>query len=213
MRFVPGEVVLRRYFRGPHLTWAKAATVVSDDDRGLRLWVPTGAGFARRVDGSGRPVGEVSVAAFGAARLDLTAWAEHDVLILIPPDAEHSVWWFFRDGAFAGWYVNLEEPAVRWPGGVDTMDRTLDVWVSPDRGWRWKDEAEFAGHIGGPGYWGADAAAGIRATGERMIKLVEAGRFPFDGTWCDFRPDPAWAVPRTLPPGWDRPRVSSETTA
>ena len=29
-----------------------------------------------------------------------------------------------------------------------------------------------------------------------MIKLIEAGEFPFDGTWTDFRPDPAWPVPR-----------------
>lgn len=41
--------------------------------------------------------------------------------------------------------------------------------------------------------------------------MVEAGAFPFDGTWCDFRPDPAWAVPAELPAGWDRPRVYQET--
>jgi hypothetical protein len=33
-----------------------------------------------------------------------------------------------------------------------------------------------------------------------MIALAEAGRFPFDGTWTDFRPDPAWPAP-TLPDG------------
>ncbi|HEY2949283.1 MAG TPA: DUF402 domain-containing protein [Micromonosporaceae bacterium] len=184
----------------------------SDEAGGLLLWVPVGAGFARRVDDDGRPLGEVPVDGFGAARMEVTTWAEQDVLILMPPGAEYSVWWFFAHGVFAGWYVNLEERAVRWPGGVDTMDRTLDVRVSADRAWAWKDEIEFARHVGAPGYWDAGGAAAIRAEGERVIKLIESGDFPFDGTWCDFRPDPAWPVPATLPPGWDRPRTYADGT-
>ncbi|HEY3009854.1 MAG TPA: DUF402 domain-containing protein [Micromonosporaceae bacterium] len=208
MPFARGEIIVRRYFRGTHLTWANAAAVVSDDTGGLRLWVPVGAAFARRVDEDGRPIGEVPVDAFGAARMEVTAWAGQDVLILMPPGAEYSVWWFFAEGTFTGWYVNLEERAVRWPGGVDTMDRTLDVRVSPDRTWAWKDEAEFQGHIGADGYWDADGAATIRDEAERIVKLVQAGEFPFDGTWCDFRPDPAWPVPASLPLGWDRRRAT-----
>ena len=38
-----------------------------------------------------------------------------------------------------------------------------------------------------------------------LIRAAEAGRFPFDGTWCDFTPDPDWPVEAGLPPGWDRP--------
>ena len=37
-----------------------------------------------------------------------------------------------------------------------------------------------------------------------MIKIAEAGEFPFDGTWTDFVPDPSWELP-TMPVGWDRP--------
>jgi hypothetical protein len=36
----------------------------------------------------------------------------------------------------------------------------------------------------------------IRFEGERLIKVIEAGDFPFDGTHTGFRPDPAWLVPR-----------------
>ncbi len=51
----------------------------------------------------------------------------------------------------------------------------------------------------------------MRAEGERLLRLVETGAFPFDGTWCDFQPDPSWRTPATLPPGWDRPRAPGTT--
>jgi hypothetical protein len=105
--------------------------------------------------------------------------------------------------------VNLEEHAVRWDdggvAGVDVVDQDLDVVVAPDRSWRWKDEDEFAERLAFPGhYWVSDEAA-VRAEGLRVIKQAEAGDFPFDGTWTDFRPDPSWPVPTALPDGWDRP--------
>ena len=137
-------------------------------------------------------------------------WQGPGILKFIPPDVDHSVW-FFRDdeGRFTEWYVNLEERALRWDdggvAGIDVVDQDLDIVVAPDRTWWWKDEAEFAERLALPEhYWVQDEAA-VRAEGRRVVKLIEAGEFPFDGTWTDFVPDPAWPVPRTLPPGWDRP--------
>jgi arginyl-tRNA synthetase len=49
--------------------------------------------------------------------------------------------------------------------------------------------------------------AAVREEGLRVVKEIEAGAFPFDGTWTDFTPDPSWPVPDQLPPGWDRPAV------
>jgi hypothetical protein len=77
--------------------------------------------------------------------------------------------------------------------------------VAPDRSWVWKDEGEFTERLAYPDdYWVTDEAA-VRAEGERVIKQVEAGQFPFDGTWVDFEPEPTWPVPTALPEGWDRP--------
>jgi hypothetical protein len=50
--------------------------------------------------------------------------------------------------------------------------------------------------------------AAVRAEGERVLKLVATGEFPFDWTRIDFRPDPTWTVPLRLPSGWDRPRAT-----
>jgi hypothetical protein len=130
-----------------------------------------------------------------------------------PRDEPYSLWLCFGlDRAFRGWYANLEVPVVVWrdarAAGMDTVDWDLDVWVPPDRSWRWKDEEEFVERLAyGPSYW-VDDEATVRAAGERVVKLVEAGEFPFDGTWCDFRPEPSWPVPADLPPGWDRPRAT-----
>jgi hypothetical protein len=96
---------------------------------------------------------------------------------------------------------------VRWDdgtvAGIDIVDQDLDVVVWPDRSWEWKDEGEFAERLAIPEhYWVTDEAA-VRAEGERVIKIVEAGQFPFDGTWIDLVPP--WDPPAELPPGWDRP--------
>src|SRR5256885_17009472 len=64
-------------------------------------------------------------------------WQGPGVLKLTPPGAAYSVWWFRKpDGRFAGWYVNLEEPAVRWDdgdvAGLDMVDQDLDIWRSEE---------------------------------------------------------------------------------
>lgn len=63
--------------------------------------------------------------------------------------------------------------------------------MQPDLNWYWKDEDEFAERTDHPLFWTSTEAARIRAAGERLIAEAQAGRFPFDGTWCGFRPDPA----------------------
>jgi hypothetical protein len=212
---VPGRVVVHRHFQRDRLAWVRLARVVSDDDRGLLLWIcPHSPVYSRRtVDGRGLRAMPFAEWTTNETRLYEGTWEGPGILKLLPPGAAHSVWWFWRtDGAFAGWYVNLEEPAVRWDdgetAGVDMTDQDLDIWVPPDRAWVWKDEEEFAERLGFPEHYWVDDEAPVRAEGLRVVKSIEAGTFPFDGTWCDFRPpDPEWLVPPALPAGWDRPRM------
>ncbi|HEX4700741.1 MAG TPA: DUF402 domain-containing protein, partial [Pseudonocardiaceae bacterium] len=121
---------------------------------------------------------------------------------LIAESEWSSLWWFFEpDGTFRCWYVNLEIPRGRTDYTTDRVDGVLDVAVAPDRSWRWKDEDEANAAVAA-GRINAAQLSRLRTEGERLIALVEAGAFPFDGTWCDFRPDPAWERP-TLPAGLD----------
>jgi hypothetical protein len=196
MTFTPGQVITRRYVRGNWCTWAQPMRVVADNERGLLLWHPTGSDFARIVDADGNTQHELTLDRMREPRLTVLTWTGYDILVLMPPGAAHSVWWFFRDGDFAGWYVNLETPYVRRPDGVDTNDHLLDIVVTPQRRWEWKDRDEFEARIGHPLYPDQVTATAVRAEADRVVTLIEAGAFPFDGTHTDFRPEPDWPTLR-----------------
>lgn len=206
---------MHRNVRRGRLGWVRPARVVGDDDRGLLIWIASGTPVVNEASHDGHFLRQQPFTrwAAGPHRPVIGEWNGPGVLKLVPPGAYHSVWWF-RDDAdrFTAWYVNLEEPALRWAdaggtAGVDMVDQDLDIVVAPDRSWAWKDEDEFVERLAHPElYWVTDEAA-VRAEGERVIKRIEAGEFPFDGTWTDFRPDPAWPTP-DLMPGWDRPPVA-----
>jgi hypothetical protein len=222
MRFPPGRLVLHRNVRHGRIGWVRPATVVSDDDRGLLLWIARGSAAANEVAADGRGMRSMPFTEWIGLEYKLVVgdFVGPGVLKFLPAaaggDAEfaaHSVWWFRDDaGAFTNWYVNLEEPGVRWDdgpvAGVDMVDQDLDIVAKPDRSWRWKDEDEFTERLAfGAHYWVRDEAA-VRAEGWRVVRQIEAGAFPFDGTWTDFVPDPSWPVPAKLPAGWDRPAVA-----
>jgi hypothetical protein len=215
MTFAPGRPVLYRNISNGVVVNVRPCRVISDDERGLLLWLARGSAMAVEVADDGRGIRTMPFTEWVGLghKLVETSWQGPGILKLLPPDADHSVW-FFRtdDGRFTGWYVNLEERGVRWDdgvvAGVDVVDQDLDVVVAPDRSWRWKDEDEFTERLALPQhYWVADEEA-VRAEGLRVIKQIEAGDFPFDGTWTDFTPDPSWSVQESLPPGWDRPPVA-----
>jgi len=204
MRFAPGEVLVRRCWRGGKITFLMLTRVAADDDQGLRLWLPAGYPYWR---------------SSGADGLTREVWTGSDVLLWHPEGSAdplggrstgYSVWWFWREGNFDGWHVNLEEPYQRWAdrgsAGIDTADHALDLKVATDGRWRWNEEDEFRARTGHPMYWTSEHAERIRATGERLGRLAEQRAFPFDGTWNGYRPDAGWTVP-ALPPGADRPRA------
>lgn len=217
MGFAPGQLIIHRNVHRGRIAWVRPARVVADDERGLLVWVARGTPVAGEVAADGRGLRSMPFAEWieqGPYRLAEGTWAGPPVLKFLPVGARHSVWWF-RDeaGEFRGWYVNLEEPGVRWDdgelAGVDIVDQDLDIVVLPDRSWEWKDEGEFTERLGYPDhYWVRDEAA-VWAEGRRVLKQVEAGEFPFDGTLVDFTPDPAWTPPLALPRGWDRPPAVS----
>jgi len=214
MRFEPGRIVLHRNTRRGRLAFVRPVRVVSDDERGLLLWMARGTPSINEVAVDGRGSRGMPFSEWVTLEYTLQegAWQGPGILLFFPPGEDHSVWFFRTDeGFFTGWYVNLEERHRRWQddavAGIDVVDQDLDIVVAPDRTWEWKDEDEFAERLAIPQhYWVADEAA-VRAQGRRVLKQIEAGEFPFDGTWTDFRPDPSWPLP-DLPAGWDRPAVA-----
>ncbi|WP_433041367.1 DUF402 domain-containing protein [Dactylosporangium sp. CS-033363] len=218
MAFTAGRDVLYRDFRGNgQLVLVAPQRVVNDDQRGVLTWRPIGTPWLFRRTADGRDRREIPFEQRHTVEWRLTplTWSGVHVLHLFRPGRAHSVWWMFDpDFSLNRWYVNLEAPPARWDdgdvAGIDTFDHALDIVVPPDRRWRWKDEGEYLERAGHPDYWTVEQAAAIRAEGERVIEDIEAAAFPFDGTWCDFRPDESWPLPVLPREGWDRPRASGE---
>jgi hypothetical protein len=212
MAFAAGRVILHRNTRRGRVAFARPVRVVVDDERGLLVWMARGTTSMNEVALDGRRTRGMPFTEWVTLdyRLQEGNWEGPGILLFFPPDADHSVWFFRTDeGAFTGWYVNLEGRAARWAdgdlAGIDVVDQDLDIVVAPDRSWQWKDEDEFAERLALPEhYWVPDEAA-VWAEGRRVIKQIEAADFPFDGTWTDWQPEPEWLIPPPLPAGWDRP--------
>jgi uncharacterized protein DUF402 len=213
-----GRLVVRRQFhRDDLLGRAWVGHVVADDAHGLWVWIATGSPYRDIAAADGRSFRDVPFGEWGRTpkAMPEKRWGGNVLMFHPADDSAYSAWFFFApDGAFRSWYVNLEEPVSRWDdgelAGVDTIDYDLDVVVQPDRSWHWKDADEFAYHLAYPDVYWVDDPAAVWKEGERVIGLVEAGQFPFDGTRTAFRPDPQWTVPAGMPAGWDRARADSE---
>lgn len=196
--WVPGQTVVERFLRPDgSIGQRHPLRVISDDGTTLLGWIPAGTAImgSRLVDG--RSMREVPVEQrFRIPREEVPSyWHGSSTLRLVDDRAWSSVWWFFtEDGEFTDWYVNLEIPLGRTESGPDRIDGVLDLVVSKDLGWVWKDEDEADAALEA-GRLTREQLAKLREEGERTIALAEAGAFPFDGTWTDFRPDPSWQAP------------------
>lgn len=197
MRWEPGTEILWCY-----RSEAIPVRVIQDDDTGLAVWLAPGTIVLRPVndDGKGvrdRPIEERMTA---PKTLRLVPWTGDGLVRIVAPGAAHSLWLFRRpdgSGEYWGWYGNLERPHVRSPRGTHSRDHTLDVWLDEHGDVHWKDEDELAVFTS-MGRFTAEEASEIRAEGERVRAAMLRKDPPFDGSWLDWRPDPAWRVP-TLP--------------
>ena len=104
------------------------------------------------------------------------------------------------EGHFRGWKVDLVTPVRRSEFGYDTVDEVLDILVSPDRSYQWKDEDQMA-LLMRKGVYTLEEAGQIRKAGREVIKLIESAKSPFDDEWTDWQPSPELAL-RDIPHGW-----------
>jgi uncharacterized protein len=167
---------------------AQACRIVEESPDVVALWMPGGSPALLPANAAGERI-----------RIPTDSWklepitTTRDALCLAPPGRSHSIYLFYRDDALEHWYVNFEQPLRRSPVGFDTFDEKLDLIVRPDGSYRWKDEDELdeAAAVGL-----LDPAA-VRAEAARVLE-----QWPFPTGWEEWRPDPAWPLPR-LPEGWD----------
>lgn len=201
-----GETALLRYRRLGPVTYALPTTVVENDEHVTMLYLRPGTPIKRRVLEDGRPIPR-DIAYFDRARMPVVVgdgvWGTNHALILVRSGDAHDIrlFWSEDDWTFRGWYVNLQRPVRRVGVGFDTADHVLDVFVEPDRGWRWKDEDELTVAVEIGRFSIAEAAA-IREEGERVIERIGAWSWPFDAGYERWRPDQSWPIP-ALPDDWE----------
>lgn len=131
------------------------------------------------------------------------SWEGHGVLMLQRPRESYAVWHFWNGPkrAFAGWYLNLQEPFRRTAVGYDTQDLELDVWMPSRGGWSFKDEELLEVRVR-EGRFTQGEVASIRALGDEVGAMLDRGEQWWDASWASWLPDPSWRGP-TLPAGWE----------
>jgi hypothetical protein len=202
----PGEICMLRYRKLGPVTFALPVRIVEDGPNLTALYLAAGTPIKARAMLDGTPIPR-DLPYLERQRLPVVVgertWRVNDVLILVRPGEAHDfrLYWNAATGVLRGWYVNLQDPLQRVRVGFDTADHVLDLDVSPDLRWRWKDEHEFADALS-IGRFTSQEAAAIRAEGERVIADIEARHWPFDAGYEQWRPDPSWEIPN-LPSNWD----------
>ncbi len=199
MKWQRGDVIMWCYRRE-----VIPVRVVQDDDDHLVAWLAPGTPVLRVVPVDGRDLRDRSPAdRFTTDKhFVVTEWFGAGVLRVAFPDQAHSSWLFRLPDheTFWGWYGNLEAPLRRSEIGVHTVDHVLDVWLDSTGTVGWKDEDELeAAHA--LGRFTDHQVAEIRAEGARVYAAMERRDAPYDGSWLDWRPDPAWDTP-ALPDEW-----------
>jgi Protein of unknown function (DUF402) len=183
---------LLRHLTGGRVVMALPSVVVERTADRLVTWIAPGTPIAYplgREDGRLLPFEEWNVALrswVGPGRLEQTSpWQRHSIRLI------HG-----QNGAFLGWYVNLQAPLAESRFGFDTTDWQLDLWIEPDGDVHWKDEDDLEQAV----------ELGILTVDDARLAREEAHRvleeWPFPTGWEEWRPDPSWPTP-VLPEGWD----------
>jgi predicted RNA-binding protein associated with RNAse of E/G family len=195
--------------------YVRPATVIEDTESYLALYYPLGYTFASS-DYIGRPRPEGMSARDYVPRRYAIPLAERveeflsyapstfrvvtntrwHVVYLEPHEAMHAYWLFWdSEWTLLTWYVNLQASYVRTERGIQVTDYALDLAVTPDLAWLWKDEDEFEAMCE-RGIFSPAMRDAIRAEGRRAIEAIEKREWPFDAGWPDWRPPADWPLPQ-----------------
>lgn len=197
-----GAVVALRYITTDgrvEMCWP--CRVVEDSDDCVALFIAAGSPYKA---GPKRTAAEKRRLPKAPLPPEEYVW-RHDTLRLMLPNRSHSVllFWSVQDGVrrLQKLFVNMEEPFRRTAVGFDTQDHTLDIEVTPDLAWRWRDSEELENHVAERFYTPALASA-ARAEGTRAIEAMLRLEHPCMHGWPEWSPPAAWDVPRFID-GWD----------
>jgi hypothetical protein len=200
-RYKRGDVILKRGVdERLRIIDVKPMTVVEDAKDRLLAWLPleTQTIRPRLIEHEpGTPRRWVD----GNWKLIESFWQWAELLIIVQKDERRETWVCWdAERRFQGWCVNMQSPLRRTHLGFDIWDHQLDILVTPDRSWQWKDQDELDLSVE-LGRMTAEQAASVREEGARAVADIEANRSPYCDGWEEWAPD---GLPRpTMRPAWD----------
>ena len=188
-----GDTILARHIFRNKVWYAIPAFVVDDSSDRLVTFFPAGTKL------------KITWVDFNKGSIDGPCthfWHTNDVLTICEYGALHSVSLFWKTGGchFANWYIDFQDPMRRTPDGIVTFDRSLDIVVSPDMKWRWKDEDHYR-RIQELGWITSEMVELIEKERQIVVERIENRENPFSEPWQEWRPDSSWTIPE-LPSDW-----------
>lgn len=131
-------------------------------------------------------------------------WQTNRLLLIFEAEKYYStiLFWNHTSDEFLCYYINFQLPFQRSLYAVDTLDLDLDLIINPDFGYEWKDIDDYQ-HAIEHGVIAPEWMQGIEEAKCEIFDKLNRRLYPFDGSWLDWMPDPAWSSPR-LPVNWDK---------
>lgn len=204
-----GDTVAIRGIIGGKLWLAQSVTVVKDTPTETVLLLTPGAQCAypsgywrwKRDDFSQGTRWDDAISM--AWTLRRFAWHTKRLLMIMEPEKTYATYllWDDASGHFTGYYINFQTPFQRSPIGFDTLDLELDIVIDPQFIWEWKDELGYAEGLR-EGCIPNTAVDAIEHAKPGIYEMISRQLYPLDGSWVNWRPDPAWQ-PARLPDGWE----------
>ena len=207
--FPPGSTAVIRGIIDGKLWLAQSVTVVQDSPSETVLLLRPGAecaypsGYWRWKQGDtsqGNRWDDVRSRAWTLRRFQ---WHTKRLLMLMRPGQIYALYliWDDASGRFQGYYINFQTPFVRTALGFNILDLELDIEIDPQFQISIKD-AELYREGVQQGCITAEQDTAIRSVTPSIYELIQQRRYPLDGSWVDWRPDPNWE-PARLPEGWE----------
>lgn len=137
-------------------------------------------------------------------KLEKFSWHTNRLLFLIEPEKYYSTifFWDHESNEFLCYYINLQLPFKRNHSSIDTLDLDLDIVIHPDFSFEWKDVDDYQKGIE-TGIILPEWVNEIDTSKREVLERLEKREYPFDKSWLNWRPDPAWSTPK-LPKDWDQ---------
>lgn len=205
-----GDHVLLRGIYNHHVWIAQSAVVVKDDPSEVALAILPGArcavpeGYLNRKHGAEGKWSRWDDYLHDRRDMQEFTWQTNRLLLLMEPEKYYAsiYFWNHASNEFLCYYVNFQLPFTRTTCGFDTLDLELDIVIEPSYAWEWKDAQEYQDGIA-KGVFQQEWIEAIDQAKVEVFQKLESRSYPFDGSWLNWVPDPAWVAP-SLPEAWDQ---------